>query len=72
VKKVLWLLEAEKVVVHFDDEGVWALLTNPRIETFIPEYVLPLIAKKVSEKEITPQIARRHLELLIQNYGEVQ
>ncbi len=72
VKKVLWSLEAEKVVVHFDDEGVWALLTNPRIETFIPEYVLPLIAKKVSEKEITPQIARRHLELLIQNYGEVK
>ncbi|KXH76536.1 MAG: hypothetical protein AM326_06925 [Candidatus Thorarchaeota archaeon SMTZ-45] len=70
VKKVLWALESEKVVVHFEDEDVWALLTNPRIESFIPEYVLPMIKKKVSEKEITPQIARRHLELLIQNYGE--
>ncbi len=72
VKKVLWSLEAEKVVVHFEEEAVWALLTNPRIESFVPEYVLPLIAKKVSEKEITPQIARRHLELLIQNCGEAE
>jgi hypothetical protein len=72
VKKVLWSLEAEKVVVRFDEANVWALLTNPRIESFIPEYVLPLIAKKVSEKEITPQVARRHLELLIQNCGEEQ
>lgn len=72
VKKVLWSLESEKVVVHFEDEAIWALLTNPRIESFVPEYVLPLIAKKVSEKEITPQVARRHLELLIQNCGEAQ
>ena len=70
VKKVLWSLESEKVVVSFDEENVWALLTNPRIESFVPEYVLPLIAKKVSEKEITPQVARRHLELLLQNCGE--
>ncbi|MFX1484277.1 MAG: hypothetical protein ACFFCP_13940, partial [Promethearchaeota archaeon] len=64
VMKVLWSLESEKVVVHFEDTGIWALLTNPRIESFVPEYVLPIIAKKVSEKEITPQVARRHLELL--------
>jgi hypothetical protein len=72
VKKVLWKLESEKVVVHFEEEKVWALLTNPRIESFIPEYVLPVIRKKVSEKEITPQVARRHLELLIQSCGEPQ
>ncbi|MFW9962211.1 MAG: hypothetical protein ACFFCX_01480 [Candidatus Sifarchaeia archaeon] len=70
VRKVLWSLESEKVVVHFEDEDLWALLTNPRIESFIPEYILPMIKKKVSEKEITPQIARRHLELLILNCGE--
>ena len=70
VKKVLWSLESEKVVVHFVEEGVWALLTNPRIESFIPDYVLPMIKKKVSEKEITSQVAQRHLELLIQNSGE--
>jgi hypothetical protein len=72
VKRVLWSLEAEKVVVRFEEENVWALLTNPRIESFVPEYVLPLIAKKVAEKEITPAVARRHLELLIQNCGEEQ
>jgi hypothetical protein len=70
VKKVLWSLESEKVVVRFEDENVWALLTNPRIESFIPEYVLPVIRKKVSEKEITPEVARRHLELLMQDCGE--
>ncbi|MHA1963107.1 MAG: hypothetical protein ACXACG_04040 [Candidatus Thorarchaeota archaeon] len=70
VKKVLWSLESEKVVVRFEEEDVWALLTNPRIESFIPDYVLPMIKKKVSEKEITSQVARRHLELLIQNCGE--
>ena len=72
VKKVLWSLESEKVVVHFVEEDVWALLTNPRIESFIPEYILPVISKKVSEKEITSQVARRHLELLIQNCGEAE
>lgn len=71
VKKVLWSLESEKVVVHFTEEDLWALLTNPRIESFCPQYILPIIAKKVSEKEITSQVARRHLELLIQNCGEV-
>jgi hypothetical protein len=70
VKKVLWSLESEKVVVHFVEEDIWALLTNPRIESFIPDYVLPMIKKKVSEKEITSQVARRHLELLLKNSGE--
>ena len=72
VKKVLWSLESEKVVIRFEEEDVWALLTNPRIESFIPEYILPIIRKKVSEKEITTQVARRHLELLMQSYGEPQ
>ncbi|MFW9832959.1 MAG: hypothetical protein ACFFEK_03105 [Candidatus Thorarchaeota archaeon] len=70
VEKVLYSLEADKVVVRFEDENIWGLLTNPRIESFMPEYVLPIIKKKLSEKEITPQVARRHLELLIENYGE--
>ena len=70
VKKVLWSLETSKVAIHFEEEDIWALLTNPRIESFLPEYVLPMIKKKVSEKEITPQIARRHLELLMQGCGE--
>ena len=70
VKKVLWSLETSKVAIHFEEEDIWALLTNPRIESFLPEYVLPMIKKKVSEKEITPQIARRHLELLMQSCGE--
>lgn len=70
VQKVLWSLESDKVAVRFEEENLWALLTNPRIESFTPEYVLPMIKKKLAEKEITPQVARRHLDLLIQSCGE--
>ena len=69
VKKVLYALEAEKVAIRFEEEDLWGLLTNPRIEPFLPEYVLPIISKKLSEKEISPEAARRHLELLIQTWG---
>jgi predicted transcriptional regulator len=72
VRKVLRTLEAEKVVVHFEEEGLWALLTNPRIQSFMPEYVLPIINKKLLSKEITPDAARRHLELLMQTWGEAK
>ncbi|MGQ4911194.1 MAG: hypothetical protein ACP6KW_03410 [Candidatus Thorarchaeota archaeon] len=70
VMKVLWALEAEKVAVRFEEEDLWALLTNPRIESFMPEYVLPIIKRKMSEKEITSDAARRYLELLAENWGE--
>jgi len=69
VKKVLFALEAEKIAVRFDEGDLWGLLTNPRIESFLPEYVLEIIAKKLKEKEISPEAARRHLELLIQTWG---
>jgi len=69
VKKVLFALEAEKVAVRFDKGELWGLLTNPRIQSFLPEYVLPIIAKKLEEKEISPEAARRYLELLIQTWG---
>ncbi len=70
VMKVLWSLESEKVAVRFEEEDVWALLTNPRIQAFMPEYLLPIVAKKLSEKEISPEAARRHIQLLIENWGE--
>ncbi|MGY5879188.1 MAG: hypothetical protein RTV31_03010 [Candidatus Thorarchaeota archaeon] len=69
VRKLLFSLEAEKVVIRFEEEELWGLLTNPRIESFLPEYILPIISKKLSEKEISPEAARRHLELLIQTWG---
>jgi hypothetical protein len=70
VMKVLWSLESEKVAVRFEEEDVWALITNPRIKAFMPEYLLPIVSKKVSEKEISPEAARRHLQLLIETWGE--
>lgn len=70
VMRVLWSLESEKVAVRFEEDDIWALLTNPRIEAFMPEYLLPIVAKKLSEKEISPEAARRHIQLLIENWGE--
>ena len=72
VTKVLFALEADKVAIRFEEEDLWGLLTNPIIEPFMPEYVLPVIAKKLSEKEISPEAARRHLELLMQTWGEAK
>ena len=69
VQKILFTLEAEKIAIRFDYTDLWGLLTNPRIETFMPEYALPIIAKKLSEKEISPEAARRHLELLMKTWG---
>jgi hypothetical protein len=69
VRKVLFALEAEKVAIRFEEDDLWGLLTNPRIEPFLPEYLLPIISKKLSEKEISSDAARRHLELLIQTWG---
>lgn len=72
VTKVLYSLESEKVAIRFEEENLWALLTNPRINSFMPEYVLPKISKKLSEKEISPDAARRHLEILMETWGEAK
>ncbi|RDE15811.1 MAG: hypothetical protein C4K48_03235 [Candidatus Thorarchaeota archaeon] len=72
VTKVLRALETDKVALHFDQDDLWALLTNPKIQPFMPEYVLPIIDKKLSTKEITPEAARRHLELLMKTWGEAK
>ncbi len=72
VTKVLFALEAEKVAIRFEEEDLWALLTNPRIEAFMPEYILPIIAKKLSEKEISSDAAQRYLELLTRTWGEIK
>ena len=72
VKKLLYALESEKVTIRFEDENLWALLTNPKINSFLPEYVLPKISKKLSDKEISPEAARRHLEILMKTWGEAK
>ncbi len=72
VQKVLYALESEKVTIRFEEENLWALLTNPKISSFMPEYVLPIVSKKLSEKEISPEAAHRHLELLMLTWGEMK
>ncbi|MHA2362072.1 MAG: hypothetical protein ACXAB6_09135, partial [Candidatus Thorarchaeota archaeon] len=36
VQNALWALESERVVVFFEREGIWGLVTNPLIESFMP------------------------------------
>ena len=70
VQKVLWNLEANKITVNLKDTDHWALVTNPIIQSFMPEYVLPVISKKEEEKNITPETAKRYLDILLQNWGD--
>jgi len=71
VQNALFSLESENVAAQIG-EGIWALVTNPIMESFIPEFVLPLIADKLSNDEITPEIARRHLEILAEKWSGEQ
>ncbi|MFW9799407.1 MAG: hypothetical protein ACFFD9_03150 [Candidatus Thorarchaeota archaeon] len=70
VQNALWAMEAERIAAHFEKEDVWALVTDPRMDVFFPEYVLPILTRKLEEKKINPDTARRYLELLIQTWSE--
>ncbi len=70
VQRALWTMEAERIVANFEEEGVWALITNPKMDIFMPEFILPIVAGKLSEKKIGSDAARRYLELLVQTWSE--
>ena len=70
VQNSLWALESERVTMFFETDKVWALLTNPMIESFLPEYVLPLVSAKIIDKEINKDAATRYLELLENSWSE--
>ncbi|MHA2067815.1 MAG: hypothetical protein ACXABY_25915 [Candidatus Thorarchaeota archaeon] len=70
VQKALWAMEAERIVANFEEEGVWALITNPKMEIFMPEFILPVVAAKLEEKKVSSDTARRYLELLVQTWSE--
>jgi hypothetical protein len=56
--------------MFFDIDKVWALLTNPIIESFLPEYVLHLVEAKYVDKELSQVAAIRYLELLENAWSE--
>ena len=70
VQNALWTLESERVVYKFENSGLWALITNPKIELFLPEYVLPIIKRKLAEKDINEETAVRYLDLLLEAWSE--
>ncbi|MCF2136299.1 MAG: hypothetical protein K9W43_03580 [Candidatus Thorarchaeota archaeon] len=69
VNKILWTLEAERVAIS-TKSGYWLLVSDPIIETFMPEYALPIIKQRFAEKEIGQDIVGRYLELLIETWSE--
>jgi hypothetical protein len=70
VETALWKLERDNVAIQLSKDAVWGIITNPKIESFLPEYVLPIISKKLTNKDISPETAKRYLELLIQTWSE--
>ncbi len=70
VRDVLGTLESQRISVHFEDEKMWALVTNPTIKTFMPEYILSTVARRVSEKKLDRNAAKRYLQLLIDTWSE--
>jgi DNA-binding transcriptional ArsR family regulator len=71
VQRALYSLESDDVAAQIG-EGIWALVANPVMECFIPEYVLQLIAEKLANEEIDPEIAKRHLEILAEKWSVEQ
>ena len=71
VQSILWSFESDRVAAQLDEYGIWVLVANPVIESFMPEFILPVISKKLADKELAPETARRHLELLIETWGEI-
>ncbi|UCE09219.1 MAG: hypothetical protein JSW61_09580 [Candidatus Thorarchaeota archaeon] len=67
---VLWTFESERIATQFKEQELWALVTNPTIEAFFPEYVLPLVSTKISEKQISQEIASRYLDHLGRTWSE--
>jgi len=71
VQNALLSLESDRVAAQLG-AGVWALIANPVMESFMPEFVLAMIAEKLSAKEITREIAKRHLEILAETWSGEQ
>ncbi len=72
VQKVLWALEAEKVTTHVDGGSLWVLLTDPTIEAFMPEFVLPDVFRKMKDRELDAKVVMRYLELLDEEWGRAE
>ncbi len=70
ITKSLWELQDNRITAYFEHDKLWALLTDPRMDTFMPEYVLDIVSRKIVDKELTPQTAGRYLDLLVENWSD--
>ncbi len=72
VQSILWSFETDRVAAQLHEYGIWVLISDPTIESFMPEFILPVISKKLADKELAPETAKRHLEILIETWGEIR
>ncbi len=72
IKKALSEMAAERIVTFLEGENLWALVTDPRIDVFLPEFALTKLIKKYSENAINKEIALRYLDCLLDQWREAQ
>lgn len=70
VRDSLMILRNNHIAIDIGKERTWALLSDPRIDCFMPEFVLPAVANKVRNKKVKRQAAQEYLELLIQKWED--
>jgi hypothetical protein len=72
VQNSLWALESHRIAAFFEDENLWALVTNPTIMVFMPEYAIPYVNHKMVDKDINSETASRYYQLLSEVWSEKQ
>ncbi|MFX1563045.1 MAG: hypothetical protein ACFFDP_07030, partial [Promethearchaeota archaeon] len=66
--KILTLMGSDKIEVKRGDEPLVLLLSDIHFEAFFPEFLVIRIEERLNSKDIHPDIAKRHLELLSETY----
>ncbi len=70
IEKALFKMMTERIIANNEEEGLWMLITDPRVDIFLPEFALKLIVRKYKEKDVSKEIALRHLDNLIEVWRE--
>ncbi len=70
VQLSLWALESHRIATFFEDENLWALVTNPTIVVFMPEYTIDAVNRKLFDKDINSETASRYYQLLSEVWSE--
>ncbi|MFO7835357.1 MAG: hypothetical protein R6V83_01790 [Candidatus Thorarchaeota archaeon] len=68
VEDSLWTLHDNHIAINIGENITWVLLSDPRIDCFLPEFVLPIVANKVRNKKVQRRAAQEYLKSLMQSW----